>query len=65
VGTDIVVETDEFGEYEAENVPIGDRAMEFLLAGFERYTDEIVEVFENHETMNDIEIVSIEELVVP
>jgi hypothetical protein len=60
VGTEIVVESDEFGEYEADSVPIGKHRLEFELADFEKYIDEIVEVFENQETINDIEMEKIE-----
>ena len=65
LNTEIEAETDEFGEYEMLEVPVGKHSMEFELAGFEKYTDEIVEVFENQETMNDIELTQTEEPVVP
>jgi len=55
-GTEIVAETDEYGEYELENVPVGKQSMEFSLATYKTYLDEVVEVFENQETKNDIEM---------
>lgn len=60
LNTEITVETDEFGEYEAENVPVGDQAMEFTHPEYETYLDEVVSVFENQETINDIEMVPLE-----
>ncbi|MBM3436158.1 MAG: carboxypeptidase regulatory-like domain-containing protein [Bacteroidetes bacterium] len=60
LNTEIVVETDEFGEYEADNVPVGDQAMEFTHPDYETYKDDVVSVFENQETINDIEMVPLE-----
>jgi hypothetical protein len=57
-GTELVAETDEYGEYELENVPVGKRSIEFTLATYKKYIDELVEVFENQETKNDIEMES-------
>ena len=52
----ITVETDEFGEYEHDKVPVGKDSMEFTYPGYVTYVDEVVEVFENQETMNDVEL---------
>ena len=52
----ITVETDEFGEYEHDKVPVGKDSMEFTYPGYVTYVDEVVEVFENQETMNDVEM---------
>jgi hypothetical protein len=56
VKSKIVVETDEFGEYEYDKVPVGKDSIEFVYPGFVTYVDEEVEVFENQETINDIEL---------
>jgi hypothetical protein len=60
LNTKIEVESDEFGEYEADNVPVGDQVMEFTHPDYETYRDEVVSVFENQETINDIEMVPVE-----
>ena len=39
---------------------VGQHTMEFEYAGFEKYVDDIVEIFENQETINDIEMVPVE-----
>lgn len=57
-GTEIVAESDEYGEYELENVPVGKQTIEFSLVTYKTYIDEVVEVFENQETKNDIEMES-------
>ncbi len=64
-GTELTDETDEYGEYELMTVPVGNHVMEFVIDGYETYTDYIVPVFENQETVNDIELVAIEEPVTP
>ena len=56
VNAKIVVETDEFGEYEHDKVPVGKDSMEFVYPGYITYVDEVVEVFENQETINDVEL---------
>jgi hypothetical protein len=65
IDTDIAVEADEFSKYKAEIVSIGDRAMEFVFEGYKTYTDEKVTVFENQETMNDIEMEAEEAVPAP
>ncbi len=65
LNTTLTDESDEFGEYEMLEVPVGKHAMEFELPEYVKYVDEIVEVFENQETINDIEMVPVEEPVVP
>lgn len=56
VNAKITVETDEFGEYEYDKVPVGKDSMEFVYPGYVTYVDEVVEVFENQETINDVEM---------
>ena len=65
IDTDTEVETDEFSEYGKLEVSVGKHAMEFERVEYVKYVDEIVEVFENQETINDIEMVPVEEPVVP
>jgi hypothetical protein len=50
------VETDEFGEYECDKVPVGKDSMEFVYPGYITYVDKEVEVFENQETINHVEM---------